>query len=194
MSSVTLEQLTITRRNKVIHSELSYYSGKKKVIVKGNNGTGKTTLLATLSGLLPLFRGKIRINDKVVHNGELLKIAGFSSSFLEFPSESTCTDLLRILKPGYSCRSLLEYIKPFSERKMSQLSEGQRKLISIYLGIVKSSTLLLLDEPFNSLSEHSMELVSKEIASYPGEVFLVDHTNTYLNLLSESEYDILNLN
>lgn len=193
MSLISIEQITVKRRNRVIHSELSYTSSEKETLVKGSNGSGKTTLLATLSGLLPLYRGRISLNNRVVDCSELLKVAGFSSSFLQYPSESTCKELLRILKPRNSCKYLLEYIKPFSEQKMSQLSEGQKKLISIYLGIVKSSTLLLLDEPFNSLSEHSVEIVSNEISSYPGNVFLVDHTNAYLNKLSGHEYDVLDL-
>jgi heme exporter protein A len=144
----------------------------KIVVLKGNNGTGKTTLLKVLSTRLRPSRGSGRIfgNDLVKQANEVRKsIAYLSVSGDSYPS-LTAFENLKLAARLYN----LEFTKAELEGKLEavgllqardklvrEFSSGMKKRLGIARVLLSDAELWLLDEPYNALDENGQLLVDE---------------------------------
>lgn len=148
------------------------------VYVVGPNASGKTTLLETINGLLPIFKGRTSVFglDVKIH-GRLVRceIGYVPQDFMVEPGEPyTALDVVmmgRYGKIGVLNRSnerdrekvveamkLLE-IDRIAQRPMGKLSGGQQQKVMIARALAKEPKILLLDEPFSNLDPESREKI-----------------------------------
>ena len=161
--------------------------------ITGENGSGKTSTLDMISGLLACTKGKILSNDKVFDDaatGEFLQpeFRGVSTVFqggnlfnhlsvtknITFGRGVAFKDTSRFheVVAQFNLESLLSH-------KPSTLSGGQRQRVALARAFLAPSELLLLDEPTTSLDIDSREGVIKTMQdffkTYGGVVILVSH-------------------
>jgi len=161
--------------------------------ITGENGSGKTSTLDMISGLLACTEGKILLNDKVFDDattGEFLQpeFRGVSTVFqggslfnhlsvarnITFGRGIALKDSSRFheVVAQFNLESLLSY-------KPSTLSGGQRQRVALARAFLAPSDVLLLDEPTTSLDVNSREGVLKTMQNffkaYDGVVILVSH-------------------
>lgn len=161
--------------------------------ITGENGSGKTSTLDMISGLLACTKGKILSNDKVFDDaatGEFLQpeFRGVSTVFqggnlfnhlsvtrnITFGRGVAFKDTSRFheVVTQFNLESLLSH-------KPSTLSGGQRQRVALARAFLAPSEVLLLDEPTTSLDYDSREVVIKTMQdffkTYSGVVILVSH-------------------
>ena len=164
---IALEQLAIGyERNNPLLSEinLSVRPGEMVALI-GRNGTGKSTLLKSMIGLIPLMNGNCYLDKASLHSYDLRKrarkISYVSSQVSQLPSISV-RELVAMGRMPYTgwmgrlgeedklkVEHALDEVQmgSFMERKLDQLSDGERQRAMIARAFVQDTPLMVLDEP-----------------------------------------------
>jgi len=140
----------------------------------GDNGSGKSSLLAVIAGQQPPRAGRIRRGDRVLL---------IDQHYSLLRDERSALDNLRTLSPGHAATQYRHYLAGIGlrgERADSptrELSGGERvKLALLALdSAIEPYDLLLLDEPDSHLDLDSRRLLEQALASYRGSLILVSH-------------------
>jgi ABC-2 type transport system ATP-binding protein len=133
-------------------------------VVLGPNGAGKTTLFRTIAGILEPFSGQVLFDGQnVTRSKEIRKRINYLSHYNALPEEMTVYGALKFyadIEGGNPDEvvSLLN-LGELKETKVSDLSQGQKKRVSIAKVFLRERDLYLLDEPTSNLDPG----VSKEI-------------------------------
>ncbi len=146
----------------------------ERLQLDGDNGSGKSSLLATILGRLPPRAGRIR-------RGERVLLIDQHYSLLQ--DDRTALDNLRALSPGHSPTRYREYLAGIglradrAEQPAGLLSGGERvKLALLALdSALEPYDLLLLDEPDSHLDLDSRLLLEQALSTYRGSLILVSH-------------------
>ena len=152
----------------------------------GPNGAGKSTTIRTLLGLIKAGRGKATIFGKDVwsQNIEVLAQCGYLPSESQFYPSQTVKDVLelsaKVRKADCTAKAaeLCERLMLDPERKVQDLSFGNRKKVAIVAALQHNPRLLILDEPTSGLDplmQHEFFEILKEYNSLGTTVFLSSH-------------------
>ena len=132
----------------------------------GRNGMGKTTLIKSLLGLLPVRAGEILINGKPMHNAPPYRIARAGIGYVPegrgiFPTLSVIENLQMAARAGaggrrdWTLERVLETFPRLAERRDhggTQLSGGEQQMLSIGRALMTNPDLLFLDEATEGLA------------------------------------------
>lgn len=135
------------------------------ICLLGASGCGKTTLLKAIAGLLPLYKGSMLLNGKVVDDGvqslvpEKRNIGMIFQDYALFPHltvEQNIAFGLRDLSAKQKKTRVdemlqLVHLSEFRSRYPHQLSGGQQQRVAIARSLAYKPDLLLLDEPFSNI-------------------------------------------
>jgi len=150
-------------------------SKKENLLILGNSGIGKTTLLHLLAGLLKPATGKILINEVTLSSLKNNKLDQFRGKYigLVFQEKHALQSLnvIQNLKARlfFSNENIdknkilillaqLGLLK-FKNSKINELSEGQLQRLSIALSVIHSPQVILADEPTSSLDDKNCKIV-----------------------------------
>lgn len=164
-------------KEEAIFNDFSIDFSKGKIYgLFGKNGTGKSTLLYLISGLLHPQKGEITYNNKAVKKREadcLNKLFLVPEEF-ELPpiSLKSYVKMMAPFYPNFSWENLkqnLDNFKMESDINMKTLSMGKKKKLFISFALATNTPLLLLDEPSNGLDIPSKSQFRKVLASQMNE-------------------------
>jgi len=157
------------------------------VVIVGVNGVGKTTLLATLAGILKPTTGSILYDGLEANNEQLLGEVGFVSDQPNFYEELTVVEHVELIQSLWDgkrpVRTFAELdsglrLSDFMNVSAGDLSRGQRQRLAIALTMIPSPSVLLLDEPFNALDlqgVRQLRLIAKLMVQEGGIVVISTH-------------------
>ena len=178
--------LTVTNLSKSFGSHtlftdlnVTIHRGEHVAII-GDNGTGKTTLLKILRGLLPADSGTILEGAKV-------SIGYYDQEQQNFHPEKTVFDELRDEYPMLDNTKIRNTLASFLFtgddvfKQIKDLSGGERGRLSLAKLILSPTNFLLLDEPTNHLDIQSREILEEALASYTGTLLYVSHDRYFVN-------------
>ncbi|TDH39312.1 ABC transporter ATP-binding protein [Pseudohoeflea suaedae] len=159
------------------HLDIAFPSGRITAIV-GANACGKSTLLRTLSRLLPARRGRVLLDGRSIHHlpsRELARTLGLLPQSPVAPEGITVADLVsRGRHPhqglfsrwtGTDERAVADALDAtgtaeLAERAVDELSGGQRQRVWIAMALAQKTDVLLLDEPITFLDiSHQVEVL-----------------------------------
>lgn len=164
-----------------------------RIVIQGDNGSGKTSLLKAILGLLPVSSGFIRLKDSVVGSGEwktLRKSAawvpqeGVLHRFPVAAREVVATGLAgRIMSRRERAETIVNAMEQagaahLSERCFHRLSGGERQRISIARCLAQGADILLLDEPSAALDTGSRDRLvnlTEQLADSGRTLIIVTH-------------------
>ena len=162
--------------------EISFEISDRQVLaVLGHNGAGKSSVVRTLVGLLPVWSGRILLGQSdVTHANSSQRVrAGIAVSFQDEPVFPTMTVEKNILMGGYSLGNNKRLVKEQTDKVVTlfpklkerfrqlayTLSGGERRMLSISMALMSDPRVLLLDEPSTGLSPGMTEHVMQTIAN-----------------------------
>ena len=156
--------------------------GPERVVVRGANGAGKTSLLRLITGDLQPVCGEIR---------RFVPLAIFDQQMSLIDRGATLYDNFRRLNKGASDNDVHAALARFSFRGESAarlaggLSGGEllRAALACVLGGTLKPELLILDEPTNHLDLDSIEALEKALNDYAGGLLLVSHDQAFLDAI-----------
>ena len=148
----------------VLH-DISFKAAESAIyVVLGPNGAGKTTLFRTIAGILEPDRGKVIFDGEDMSGSSSARNKiNYLSHYNALPEEMTvwgALDFYAKIEGGSADEAVaLLGLEELKSRKVSELSQGQKKRVSIAKVFLKERDLYLLDEPTSNLDPG----VSKEI-------------------------------
>ena len=175
------------------------------VSVVGRNGVGKSTLVKTIIGLLPIRSGKISFNEKDITSEKASKRAKSGIGYVPqgrgiFP-ELTVQENLRMgsfigaKQKKLDFDSIFEYFPILKERLQQRggtLSGGQQEMLAIARALINKPRLLLLDEPSDGVQPSIVEEIGNFLLQLKknGEttVLLVEQNFDLLQTVSDRAY------
>ncbi|MCW8133892.1 MAG: ATP-binding cassette domain-containing protein, partial [Planctomycetota bacterium] len=155
--------------------------------VIGPNGAGKTTLFRMIVGDEKPDAGTIKVGDSVVVsyvdqnretlNGEktVFQEVGDGNDFLEFGK-------FRIHTRAYLGR--FNFKGTDQQKKVQDLSGGERNRLQLAKLLRKGGNLILLDEPTNDLDVDTLRVLEEALQSFPGCVMVTSHDRWFLDRLA----------
>ena len=146
----------------------------------GPNGSGKTTTIGMLLGLLKPTDGQILIEGKKIEENriEILKKINFISPYIELPKKLTVKQNLIVYGKLYNVLNIKNRIDYLVEklrlsdllnRVTGELSSGQKNRVSLAKALINNPTILLLDEPTASLDPETGDFVRTFLENYKKE-------------------------
>jgi zinc transport system ATP-binding protein len=162
------------------------------VYLIGGNGSGKTTFLKVLLGLLPKTQGEIKFAQKPLGLEQIVKYIGYLPQYqqLDRTMPITVAEILQLECEGTefaNARSILSRLnaEKLLPKKLGKLSGGELQKVMLARSLAKQPKLLLLDEPTNNLDQATIAELFKLLAEERRQgltvlVVLHDH-----NLISE---------
>ncbi len=178
--------LTIRDLSKSFDSQLLFSGADidikrgERVAVIGNNGTGKTTLLKIINGLLPADSGEIRLGSKV-------HIGYYDQEHHVLHMEKTLFDEIQDTYPSMSNTQIRNTLASFLFtgddvfKLIRDLSGGERGRVSLAKLMLSDANFLLLDEPTNHLDITSKEILESALRRYTGTILYVSHDRYFIN-------------
>jgi ATP-binding cassette subfamily F protein 3 len=166
-----------------LFADLSFniYRGQKIGLV-GPNGRGKSTLIKLINGQLKPGGGRINTGSSIVtgyfsqHQTDIVRPAFTVMSEVKRLASSSCTDLQ--LK---SALGLFMLGERYWEKKVEELSGGEKNRLVLSTLFLSRANFLILDEPTNHLDMESREALMDALSAYQGTMLVVAHDRYLLS-------------
>ena len=166
----------------------------ENLLIIGNSGVGKTTLMHLLAGLLKSNSGSIKLFDKELSQLSSHQLDRFRKNNIgivfqrpHFVNSLTVKENLQLAQyianknDNNRIESILKNLNIFdkSNKKTNQLSQGEKQRASIALAIVNSPKLILADEPTSSLDDTNcskvIKLLKKQATDFGAQLIVITH-------------------
>ncbi|WP_329903698.1 ABC-F family ATP-binding cassette domain-containing protein [Porphyromonas pogonae] len=187
---VICEDLRKSYDDKIVfeHANITIKRGDKVAFV-GKNGSGKSTMVKCIMGLIHDYQGELKIGHNVeigyfsqTQNAELDN----NLSIYETIDREAVGDIrLRI----NDLLGAFMFGGETAEKKVKVLSGGERGRLSIIKLLLKPANLLILDEPTNHLDMRSKDVLKEAISNFDGTVIVVSHDREFLDGLVSRVYE-----
>ncbi|OLN21506.1 multidrug ABC transporter ATP-binding protein [Domibacillus antri] len=179
-----IDQASIGYNNTIISSVLSFdISRGESIALVGPNGVGKSTLLKSITGALPLLSGEIRTGTGVeigYYDQEQSHLNRSKTVLAELWDDYPGTpekDIRTIL--GTFLFSGDDVLKP-----VAALSGGEKARLALAKLTMQKANLLILDEPTNHLDLDSKEVLENALIDFPGTLLFVSHDRYFINRIA----------
>uniref|UniRef100_A0AB33JHR5 ABC-F family ATP-binding cassette domain-containing protein n=1 Tax=Prevotella sp. GTC17262 TaxID=3236797 RepID=A0AB33JHR5_9BACT len=171
---------------KVILKDFYYnFARFEKMGIVGNNGTGKSTFIKMLLGLIPPDSGKFDI-------GETVRFGYFSQEGLQFNEQQkvidVITDIAEYIDLGggkhLTASQFLQHFMFSPEEQHNfvyKLSGGERRKLYLCSVLMRNPNFLVLDEPTNDLDIQTLQILEAYLQDFPGCVIVVSHDRYFMD-------------
>ncbi|MBE0457794.1 ATP-binding cassette domain-containing protein [Pseudoalteromonas prydzensis] len=193
-SSVMVRGLQKSYKNKSVINGMDYEAGHGIHLIKGKNGSGKSTFLKLLCGIEGADYGTIEISGYCINKQPEMSKKQFGympadvDMFLhinpqklfeivclakQVPFDDKCSELVTALS-----------LDEFTKSKFEDLSFGTKRKVFLVCALIGEPSVLLLDEPTNGLDEDSFAVLTKYISERQDSatILIVTHNDNLLSL------------
>ena len=183
MNILTLENVTKVFTERKVLDETSFYMQEgEKIGVIGKNGTGKTSLLKMIAGMVEVDEGKV-----ICQKGQVMR---YLPQIPEFDPKKTVLESVlydnreqvELWNKESDAKAMLNTlgIADFSQ-KVGELSGGQKKRIALAAALLAPADVLLLDEPTNHLDQEMADWLEDYLKNSKKALVMVTHDRYFLD-------------
>lgn len=161
----------------------------ERVAIIGNNGTGKTTILKILNGVIAPDAGSFTLGSKV-------HIGYYDQEHHVLHSEKTLFEEISDDYPYLNNTQIRNVLAAFLFtgedvfKRISDLSGGERGRVSLAKLVLSNANFLILDEPTNHLDIMSKEILEDALNGYEGTILYVSHDRYFINRTAHRILDL----
>lgn len=158
-----------------------------KIVLRGANGIGKTTLLKSILGLIPPLEGKAELGDYLYPGYFEQEMAPGNTTtcieeiWKEFPSYTQYQVRSALAKCGLTTKHI--------ESQVRVLSGGEQAKVRLCKLINRETNVLLLDEPTNHLDVDAKEELKRALKAYKGSILLICHEPEFYEDIATEVWD-----
>ena len=178
---ITVHDLSKSFDEKHLFSNINFEIKRgERVAIIGDNGTGKTTLLKIINGLLSPDTGEVIYGSNV-------SIAYYDQEHQVLHMDKTLFDEISDTYPEMNNTQIRNILAAFLFtgedvfKKIGDLSGGERGRVSLVKLMLSKANFLLLDEPTNHLDILSKDVLESALNSFPGTICYVSHDRYFIN-------------
>lgn len=191
LSATTLkvENLSVGYERPLLSPVTFSLSHGEKVVLKGFNGIGKSTLIKSILGELKTFGGTSQFVDATVINYFNQELSWEDKTLTPlqllqniYPKLEPKTIRQRLARAGLNATNIL---KP-----LELLSGGEQTKVKLCLLELKPSNFLILDEPTNHLDDETKAALKQALLDFPGNILLVTHEESFYVGLADKVFDV----
>lgn len=163
----------------------------ERVALIGNNGTGKTTILKLINGIIQPDSGSIYLGAKVA-------IGYYDQEHHVLDPDKTLFQEIQDAYPDLNNTQIRNTLAAFLFtdddvfKYIRDLSGGERGRVSLAKLMLSNANLLILDEPTNHLDIVSKEILENALNSYTGTVLYVSHDRYFINATATRIIELTN--
>ncbi|MEI7961517.1 MAG: ABC-F family ATP-binding cassette domain-containing protein [archaeon] len=155
----------------------------ERIVLVGENGMGKSTLFKTIEGRIPALSGKVKLNSEG-------KLGYVDQELKDLKTESTLyEEIYSILQNMGRTRANLSMVGFVTNeevnKRISQLSMGEKSRLNLLKVLLTKPNLLLLDEPTNHLDIDACEIIEKAFLNYEGAILAVSHDKYFIEKIAQ---------
>jgi len=167
-----------------------FVSSKQRIALIGENGTGKTTLLRTITGFLTPLAGSIKL-------GQTVRIGYMAQEQDLLDTSLSALDTIR-KDTSFNETEARHFLHLFlfggddSLRPINDLSFGERSRLQLALLVAQGCTFLVLDEPINHLDIPSRTRFEKALTQFNGSTLAVVHDRYFIDSFATHVWNIKN--
>ena len=172
------------------HVDFEIKRGERVAII-GDNGTGKTTILKIINGLVEPDSGELVLGSKV-------HIGYYDQDHQILHNEKTLFEEISDAYPGMTNTQIRNTLAAFlftgddAFKRIGDLSGGERGRVSLAKLMLSEANFLILDEPTNHLDITSKEILENALCSYTGTVLYVSHDRYFIKKTATRILDLKN--
>lgn len=172
--------------DKVILNDFFYtFSRYEKMGIVGNNGTGKSTFIKILLGLVKPDSGKVVV-------GETVRFGYYSQDGMVFDEQMKVIDAVRKIAEyvdlgGGKHLSAMQFLQHFmfspkdQQNYIYKLSGGERRRLYLCTVLMQNPNFLILDEPTNDLDIVTLQILEEYLQNFKGCVIVVSHDRYFMD-------------
>lgn len=173
-----------------VFSDVTFDHEGDSLGIAGSNGSGKSTFLKCLAGLLRPSSGKIewKNNDNALEKEELKKTLGYAAPYINLYDELSCREnlafLAKVRHEKKAANQIDHWIQKVelthvSDQPFGKLSTGQQQRLRLASALFHDPDVLLLDEPGSNLDEAGRSLVHEIANSFqsPDKLLIIASNN-----------------
>lgn len=187
--TIELNQVHLKREGLTVLSDLNLTLSERRIGLIGNNGSGKSSLVRLLNGLLQPSQGDIQVRGHSPTSGPeaMSDQVGFifqnPDHQLIFPTviEELMFGLRNQGLSKADARDRAEHClrehqrQDWAERPVHSLSEGQKQWVCIMAVLVMNPAVLILDEPFSALDLPTRQHLTDWLLGLPQQLIMISH-------------------
>ena len=189
---LTVEGLSKAFPGQTLFTDINFEIKRgERVALIGNNGTGKTTILKILNGIVAADAGRFALGSKV-------QIGYYDQEHHVLHMEKTIFQEISDTYPTLTETEIRNMLAAFLFtgddvfKLISSLSGGERGRVSLAKLMLSEANFLILDEPTNHLDIASKEILEEALNSYTGTVLYVSHDRYFINQTATRIMDLTN--
>ena len=161
------------------------FSRYEKLGIVGNNGTGKSTFVKMLLGLVKPDNGRFVV-------GETVRFGYYSQEGMQFDEQMKVIDAVRKIAEyvdlgGGRKLSAMQFLQHFmfspkqQQNYIYKLSGGEKRRLYLCTVLMQSPNFLVLDEPTNDLDITSLQILEQYLADFHGCVIIISHDRYFMD-------------
>lgn len=160
-----------------------------RIAILGLNGTGKTTLLRTISGELAALSGEVIIGGSLV-------VGNLTQEHSNLPRGETIKNFLvqRVgvdIQDAYLLATRFGFKADEIDKGIGDLSPGGRARLLFAVFSALSTNVLILDEPTNHLDIEAVVALEEAVAHFEGTIIVVTHDRSFIEKLKPTEIFVM---
>ena len=172
--------------DKVILDDFSYtFARYEKLGIIGRNGTGKSTFIKMLLGIVPADRGEWNV-------GETVRFGYYSQEGIAFDNDKKVIDAITEIAEDITVNekihySPMQFLKRFlfspadQQKYIHTLSGGEKCRLHLATVLMRSPNFLILDEPTNDLDTGTLGILEEYLRDFDGCLIVVSHDRFFLD-------------
>ncbi|MGM9710175.1 MAG: ribosomal protection-like ABC-F family protein [Prevotella sp.] len=157
----------------------------EKMGIVGNNGTGKSTFIKMLLGIIPPDSGRFDIGDTV-------RFGYFSQEGQKFNEQQKVIDVIKDIAEyidlgggkHLTASQFLQYFMFTAQQQQNyvyKLSGGEKRKLYLCTVLMRNPNFLVLDEPTNDLDIQTLQVLEEYLQDFPGCVIVVSHDRYFMD-------------